>query len=112
MVKELRKTSGMEVFCEDRRGLALKDSVSRKSGSGLEPILLVTVQGGHRDGKRSRRPAGLNKRMNTLAIPHHATAAERLKLLQRITRALQTSLKQVERAKSTIEQEVSASADA
>ena len=50
--------------------------------------------------------------MNTLTIPNHATGAERLKLINRISRALQTSLKQVERAKSTIEQEVSASADA
>jgi hypothetical protein len=50
--------------------------------------------------------------MKTITFPSPATAAERLKLINRISRALQASLKQVERAKSTIEQEVSASADA
>ena len=54
----------------------------------------------------------LNSCMKTITFPNHANAAERLKLINRISRALQTSLKQIERAKQGIAQELSTDADA
>ena len=50
--------------------------------------------------------------MKTFTFPNHVTAAARLKLINRISRALQTSLKQIERAKQGIAQELNTDADA